>query len=138
MPCPGQSRCHFALRPLFFDGVVVKVENARSAKPCDGLVPEQMDGGKLAEDEEINLVRLQEGRHAFLDNGAVIFLDDAGRVEIPLKFRATTPSVLHILPPGRPGRIKWSRQTCWQVVICLARIHWVLLEENGADFVAPR
>ena len=26
----------------------------------------------------------------------------------------------------------------WQVVICLARIHWVLLEENGADFVAPR
>lgn len=116
----------------------MKVENARSAKPCDGLVPEQMDGGKLAEDEEINLIRLQEGRHAFLDNGAVIFLDDAGRVEIPLKFRATTPSVLHILPPGRPGRIKWSRQTCWQVVICLARIHWVLLEENGADFVAPR
>jgi hypothetical protein len=38
--------------------------------------------GKPAEDAEINLDRLQEGRHAFLDNGAVIFLDDAERVEI--------------------------------------------------------
>jgi hypothetical protein len=26
----------------------------------------------------------------------------------------------------------------WQVVICLARIPWVLREENGADVVAPR
>jgi hypothetical protein len=66
MPCPGQSRCQFALRPLFFDGVVVKVENARSAKPCDGLVPEQMDGGKLAEDEEINLFDCRKADIRFL------------------------------------------------------------------------
>ncbi|MDQ6867462.1 MAG: hypothetical protein M3178_03320 [Pseudomonadota bacterium] len=60
----------------------MKAEKARSAKPCDGLVPEQMDGAELAEDEEIKLVRHQEGRYAFLDSGAVIFFDNARRVEI--------------------------------------------------------
>jgi hypothetical protein len=57
--CRAQASLAVTLRfyPLLFDGVVMKAEKARSAKPCDGLVAEQMDGAELAEDEEIKLVR---------------------------------------------------------------------------------
>jgi|SRR5580704_4454200 hypothetical protein len=122
----------------------MKVDKARSVKPCESLVTEHVDAEKLAEDEEINLVPLEEGRYAFHNIGSAKFFDDTGREVISTHRQHHDPrdrSQLFPYPFFRRHREdQMVAADLWQVVICLARIRIlaVRLEENSVDVVALR